>query len=230
MVRDDEEVDGADAVGGADEVVLFVAGEVAEVEEAEASEGDFDSEGAGVFCCVCGGCGRGGAEGVGEAGRSGGPGNEIAIGDEVAVGAEDSGIHAFDRQDVAGFGDQMVGVGIGDDFLIGGVEGGDFVGFFAVFAVVDEGANGDLLDELSDSADVVVVEVGDEDVVDAGEAEFFRGSSDAVGVAGFVAWPAGVDEERLAERGDEEGGLAAFYVDEGGAERFGLGGGEGGEG
>ena len=63
-------------------------------------------------------------------------------------------------------------------------------------------------------ADVVVMVVGDEDVVDLRNAGGLRGCGDAVGVAGVVAGPAGVDEEGLAGGGDEEGGLAAFYVDE----------------
>ena len=57
---------------------------------------------------------------------------------------------------------------------------------------------------------MIVVIVGEEDVVDLLEAGFFRGCCDSVGVAGVVAGPAGVDEEGLAGRGDEEGGLAAF--------------------
>ena len=61
---------------------------------------------------------------------------------------------------------------------------------FAVRAVIDEGANGDARDKLRDAADVVVVKVGDEDVVDLREAGRLRLGDDAVGVAAIVAGPA----------------------------------------
>ena len=112
----------------------------------------------------------------------------------------------------------------GEDVLEFAVVGDDsgVVGL-AIRAVVDEGADGDAGDQLRDAADVIGVVVGDEDVVDAGEAGGVGGGGDAVGVAVVIALPAGVDQEGLMGGSDEEGGLAAFHVDEGGGEGLGLG-------
>ena len=92
--------------------------------------------------------------------------------------------------------------------------GGGFVAGFAERAVVDEGADGDAVDELRDAAGVVDVVVGEEDVVDVVEAGALGGGGDAVGVAALIVGPAGIDEERVVVGSDEEGGLAAFDVDE----------------
>ena len=94
-----------------------------------------------------------------------------------------------------------------------GVEG-RFVAGLAQGAVVDEGSYGDAVDELGNAAGVVDVVVGEQDIVEVVQSGIFGGGNDTVGIASCVAGPAGVDEERVMVRGDEEGGLAAFYVDD----------------
>ena len=122
---------------------------------------------------------------------------------------------AWDGQPVAGLGDDVAVFSGGKNFLIGGEGvGGGFVAGFAQRTVIDEGADGDAGDELGDASGVVDVVVGEEDVVDVVEAGTFGGGGDAVGVASLVVGPAGIDEEGMVVGGDEEGGLAAFHVDE----------------
>jgi hypothetical protein len=103
----------------------------------------------------------------------------------------------------------------GQDFLIAVVGvGSGFVSGLAEGTVIDEGADGDAVDELRDAAGVVDVVVGEEDVIDVIDAGAFGGGDDAIGVAAFIAGPTGIDEERVSGGRDEESGLAAFYVDE----------------
>jgi len=92
--------------------------------------------------------------------------------------------------------------------------------FFAINAVVDEMVDGNLLYELRHAADVIGMVVGDENVVDLLDASEFGGFVDADGVTVGVVAPAGVDEERLLFRRDEESGLATFDVDEEDLESF----------
>jgi len=85
---------------------------------------------------------------------------------------------------------------------------------FAVGAVIEEFADRDAgSDKVGDAADVIDVEVGDEDVVETGDAGVAHGGLDALGIAGIGCGPAGVDEERIAQRRDDERGLAALNVD-----------------
>ena len=85
--------------------------------------------------------------------------------------------------------------------------------------MIEEFADGNALDQLGHAADVVGVEVGDEDVIDPGNAGVVHGGLNAVGIAAIVARPAGVDEERCAGRGDQQRGLAAFDINGVDAER-----------
>ena len=78
-------------------------------------------------------------------------------------------------------------------------------------AFVVEGADGHEFGEFSEAAEVVDMEMGDDDVIDAREAGLGGGVVDAGGVA--TAGVAGVDEDGFAGRGDEERGAAAFGVD-----------------
>ena len=96
--------------------------------------------------------------------------------------------------------------------------GGGGAGGLAVGAVVDEAADGDAGDQLGNAAGVVLVEVGDEDGVDAGEAGLVGKGDDAIGVAAGrragLVFPAGIDQQRLAVGRDEQRGLAAFDIGE----------------
>src|ERR1700758_56870 len=85
---------------------------------------------------------------------------------------------------------------------------------FTVGAVDEEGANRDALDELRHTAHVIVVIVGDQHVVDAAEASTLRSSDNAIGIAEVVIRPAGINQQRLSRRGDEERRLATLDIDE----------------
>ena len=78
-------------------------------------------------------------------------------------------------------------------------------------AFVVEGADWHEFGKFSEAAEMVDVEVGDDDVIDAREAGLGGGVVDAGGVA--TAGVAGVDEDGFAGGGDEERGAAAFGVD-----------------
>ena len=129
----------------------------------------------------------------------------------VAVGGEDDGVEAGDGDGVAGV-DDAAGLAL-DGFKVGGVVGAGDIGVFAVGAVVEEFADGDAFDEFGDAADVVVVKVGDEDVIEPGDAGVAHGLLDAGCVAAIGRRPAGVDEEGSAGGGNQQSGLAAFDID-----------------
>ena len=91
--------------------------------------------------------------------------------------------------------------------------------------VVDERANRHLLGKQRHAAGVIRMEVRDEEVVELRETGLLDRSDDAAGIASagdgvdapaapVVRAVAGIDEQRLAGRGDDEGRLAAFDVDE----------------
>jgi hypothetical protein len=206
VVVDEIEIDCADEVGRADERNLFGLGEVAEVEKAELAVSEQEAGRAGILCIVEVPMGLGSAEGVG-LGLDAGDGGNV-----FAVGGEDDGIEAGQFNGVAGVNDAA---GSGSDGLeVGGeVVAGD-VGVFTVGAVVEELADRDAGgDEVGDTADVIDVEVGDEDVIQAGDAGVVHDGLDALGVTGIGCGPSGVDEEGRAAGRDDERGLAAFNVD-----------------
>jgi len=76
----------------------------------------------------------------------------------------------------------------GDGLEVGGVVVAGDVRVFAVFSVIEELADGDALDELGNAADVVGMEVGDEQVVDAGDGGVVHGGLDAVGRRDRFRW------------------------------------------
>ena len=74
------------------------------------------------------------------------------------------------------------------------------VGVFAIDAVVEEFADLDALTKIRHATDVIHMEVGDEHLVDLGDAGIFHCRLNAVGVATIVAGPASIDEtEKTAE-------------------------------
>jgi len=89
----------------------------------------------------------------------------------VAIGGEDFDVEALDRDGDARLGEDAIAFGA--VFLVGGVE---FLGALVVldaFAVIDEVLDGQLARELRDAADVVFVEVSDEEIVDGFDARVF---------------------------------------------------------
>ena len=154
--------------------------------------------------------GLGGAPGIGR-GMDAGDGCDV-----FTVGGEDDGGEAGDVDGVTGVND-AAGLAF-NGFEVGGVVVAGDVGVFAIGTVVEEFADGDALDEFGDAADVVDMEMGDEEMVDAGDAGVAHGGLDAGGVAACIVVrahraPAGVDEERRAGGSDKERGLASFDID-----------------
>ena len=90
MVRDDQDVHVSELVAWAHELHLLVPGEVAEIDELELAEVDFDAEGAGVLRLVSGLGGRGLAGFVGLACA------RERVGDQGTIGADDGGVEALD--------------------------------------------------------------------------------------------------------------------------------------
>ena len=209
VVRDDEDVDFAKAIRRTHELHFLVPREVAEVENAGFVEREHDAKGACIFGLVGLARFRGCAIGVRLAGA------RQWLADHVAIRGYNFNRYAFDRQFVAGLrGDVLILRG-GKNFLIGLITVfGNGVVRFAVRAVIDEGSDGNAIDELGNASGVIVVIVGEEDVVDALEARTFGGGDNAIGVAAAVAGPTSVDKQGFAFRRDEQSGLAAFDVDE----------------
>ena len=205
MVGGQIQVHRADGIGRAHERKLFGLGQVAQVDEAELAEGDQDAGGAGIFGCVHGPLGLGGAIGIGNRLDAGNRSNVLA------VGGQNDNLEAGDRNGVAGM-DDAPRLAF-DGLQVGGVIGAGDVGVLAIHAVVQELAYGDALDQLRQSAHVVVMEVRGQQMVDARDAGVAHGSLDAHGVAPIGGGPAGVDEQRCARRGHQQRGLAAFHID-----------------
>jgi len=128
-----------------------------------------------------------------------------------AVGGDDKGGEAGDGDGVSGM-DDAARLAF-DGLEIRGVVAVGGVGVFTVFAMIEELADGDSLDELGDAADVIDMEMGDEQVIDAGDAGVVHGLLDPAGVAAVGGGPAGVYEERSAGRGDEQRRLATLDID-----------------
>jgi len=92
------------------------------------------------------------------------------------------------------------------------------VGVFAVFAVVEELADRDALDQFGNSAHMIDMEVGYEDVIDPGDSGVGHGGLDARDIAvRVILWahcaPTGIDEQgRVGFCIDDQSRLAAFHV------------------
>src|SRR4029077_9530967 len=88
------------------------------------------------------------------------------------------------------------------------------VGGLAVLSVVDECPDRNARSELWSASDVVVMKMGDKDVFFFLDPSFSSASHNPVRVTAFVPRPAGVDQQRLPGRSDEQSSLAAFDIDE----------------
>src|SRR5579859_1866192 len=83
-----------------------------------------------------------------------------------------------------------------------------------VSPVIDEGADGNAIDQLRDATAVVIVIMGQQDIIDLADAGTLGCSKNPVRIAATIFRPAGVDEQRLSRWGNEEGRLAALHIDE----------------
>ena len=78
--------------------------------------------------------------------------------------------------------------------------------------MIHEGPDLDPVDELRDSAHVVSVIVGDQNVIDLLESGLMSGSEDAIGVTTFVTGPPRVDQQRLSGGAYHQRGLSPFDI------------------
>ena len=101
-----------------------------------------------------------------------------------------------------------------DRFFIRRVIGARHFGVFEIGTVVEECAHLDSVDQLRDAAYVIAVIVGNQDIIQLLDAGLMRGGDDAVGIATFVAWPTGIDQQRLARWAHDQSRLPALDVDE----------------
>ena len=128
----------------------------------------------------------------------------------LAVSGQDDNLEALNVDGVAGM-DDAARLGL-DDLEVSGVVGAGDLGVLAVHAVVNEFSNRHALDQLRQSAHVVVVEMRDEHVVEARDAGVAHGCLDALGVAAIGGGPAGIDQQRCARRRHQQRGLPALYI------------------
>ena len=78
--------------------------------------------------------------------------------------------------------------------------------------MIHEGPYLNPVDQLRDSAHVVSVIVGNQDVVDLFESGLMSGSEDAIGVTTFVTGPPRVDQQRLSGGAYHQRGLSPFDI------------------
>ena len=88
--------------------------------------------------------------------------------------------------------------------------------------MIDERAHGNLRHQLGESANVVCMVVGQQQVIDLAHARIFGRGYDAVSIQAVVPCPAGIDQQRLPCRGDKERRLTAVHIDEVNLERMAL--------
>ena len=87
--------------------------------------------------------------------------------------------------------------------------------------MVVELADRDHLGERPQAPLMIAMEVADEDVIDPAQTHLLRGGEYALGVAVLVRI-AGIDQERLAFRREQQGGRATLGIDPGNVEILGL--------
>ncbi len=130
----------------------------------------------------------------------------------LAIRSDNGCVEAGNVDEIAGM--QNAARGIADGLDVGRVVVSGNVGVFAVLAVIEEFANLDALDEIRHSSHVIRVEVGDEHLVDPGDAGVLHSGLDPLSIAAIVAGPAAIDEHRSARRRNKQGGLAAFDIND----------------
>ena len=192
----------------AHQLEFLVLGHVAQMDGAEFSERDVDADRHRILgVALCGLEVR--AIGIGSAGA-----RQRRL-DGLAGGRHDLHIETGDRNLVARFGDRVFGIGVElrvdlrQEFI-------DRGGRLGVRAVVDEMPDRDALGEFRQAAIMIAVPMGDDQIVDLGQPGIPGGRHDAPGIADRRGRRdvAGVDQQRLAGRRDEQRGVAAFDVDD----------------
>ena len=139
------------------------------------------------------------------------------------VGADHLDVHAFEGQPIARLRQQVLGVR--PRFLVGRKRGHHFRRRFERRAVVDERADRKPPLKFRHAAVVILVQVRDQEVVDALQPASRTAATMRSGSRALTRVP-GVDEQRLPGRRDDERGLSALDVDEVDVERFRRGSGE----
>ena len=133
---------------------------------------------------------------------------------QIAVRADDQRLKTFDREHVSGLCDDVLVFPSCEDLLVRLIAVlSTRVGCFAVGSVIDKCPYGNARCQLRCTAHVIVVIMGEQDIVNLADAGLLCDGYDAVGVTAVVARSAGVDKQRLARRRDEQCGLTALYID-----------------
>jgi len=84
--------------------------------------------------------------------------------------------------------------------------------WLAIFSVVNKCADGNFRRKLWRAADVVVVIVRNQHVVNFLDTCIVRRGHDSVRIAPVVTRPPGIDQQGIALRCDEQRSLPAFYI------------------
>jgi len=87
------------------------------------------------------------------------------------------------------------------------------------FAVIEDGTDGHEVNQIDETSDVIDMKVGEQEIVDPGDACVFAAATIRLASRPLPAGEAGVDEKRGFIREDEEGGLSTFGIDEVNLER-----------
>ena len=125
---------------------------------------------------------------------------------------QDFNLNALNRKPPTRFYDNM---GMASDrFFISRIIGTRHFGVFQIGSVIEECANLDSVDQRGNSADVIAVIVGDQDIIELLAGRLDGCGDDAVGIATFVAWPTGIDQQRFARWAHDQSRLPALDVDE----------------
>ena len=212
VVRHHEQVDRTDEIVRAHQLPLFVPEEVAEIDQPELPVGHHAAHRGCVvvrrrrvwlLLDACAGRVRLAAAGQRVLQHRPGRGH-------------DPPVEAGDRHPVSGLRHDVLGRAA--DLLVGGREVLDLFFRLGVRPVIDVVGDGDFLGQLLEPADVVDVIVRREEIVQLGDAGVAQHRQDARQIA--FARVAGVDEQRLAGRRDEECRLAALGVGDVDVERL----------
>ncbi len=186
VVRDQIEIDRRDGIVRAHQRDLLGLGEVAEIEETEFSVSHENPGRARVLAGIGFGLDLVSAVGIVLRFHSGDVVDMLAIGrkdDNAEPGHVDSVARTHNTPFFA-----RDGAEVGAVIVAGGV------GVLPILAMIQELSDGHALcDQLGYAADMVHVIVGDQQMIDIGDAGVAHGGPNAIGVAALIAWPACVD-------------------------------------
>ena len=116
--------------------------------------------------------------------------------DDIAVTADHCDLHSDDRDNVAGMSGDVLVFSCGENLLIGvlNVERCSAGLGVDVCTMINECSDRNSIDQLWNAARMVVVIVGQQDIVDLADACEFCRRHDPVRIAASILWPTGVDE------------------------------------